>query len=91
MFQLQDNNLTDLPEQIGYLRRLTKLFLNRNKLKKLPEELFKLADLRQLAVSSNCLENISKNISDLIMIEKLVSTYISLHQRLLEFIMSRIT
>ena len=51
--RLGDNRLTELPESMGNLTRLTYLSLTRNRLIKLPESLRQLTRLRRLALGGN--------------------------------------
>lgn len=72
-FQLHDNALTTLPKEIGLLQSLTKLNVSHNKITCLPVEIFKLRDLRQLNLSRNSLTELNGELSDLVMLEVLVS------------------
>ncbi|KAJ8944880.1 hypothetical protein NQ318_020936 [Aromia moschata] len=68
---MQDNNLTDLPQEIGSLTKLTKLYINHNKINNLPKEFYKLTELKYLFLHNNCLNSLSKDVADLVMLEKL--------------------
>lgn len=72
-FQLHDNAITDLPEELGQLEKLAKVNLSHNKLTKLPESFFRLKDLTILNISHNQFEELNADISDLVMLETLVS------------------
>lgn len=58
---------------MGKLEKLTKLNLSRNKLTELPSEFFRLAELRYLNLSNNNFASVSPDISDLHMLDVLVS------------------
>ena len=53
MLILVDNQLTNLPVEIGNLTNLTELYLRKNKLTSLPKELENLTKLKILDISSN--------------------------------------
>jgi leucine-rich repeat protein SHOC2 len=63
--QLDGNNLTKLPDNIGNLSYLKKLNLNFNKLKKLPDTIGNLTNLRNLFLSNNKLKKLPDNIGNL--------------------------
>lgn len=71
--QLHDNALTTVPEEIGQLTQLTRLNLSRNKLTQLPCEFYRLRELKQLNLSHNQLTEIDVDITDMVMLEELVS------------------
>lgn len=73
-FQLHDNALTSIPPAIGTLQKLTKLNISHNKLTELPTEFFQLRDLRQLNLSHNSFVEINAGVSDMVMLEVLVSS-----------------
>jgi len=56
--QLQNNQLTDLPNHFGFLINLTKLDLSSNKLESLPESMSGLSKLTELNLSSNLLRSL---------------------------------
>ncbi|XP_028635664.1 leucine-rich repeat-containing protein 69 [Grammomys surdaster] len=53
LLNLNDNQLTSLPQEIGRLRRLTYLSLNHNKLTVIPKELCSLVHLSELHLNYN--------------------------------------
>lgn len=71
--QLHDNALTELPEEIGALEKLAKANFSHNKLTRLPEPFFRLKDLNTLNLSHNNFVELNADISDLVMLENLVS------------------
>lgn len=71
-FQLRDNALQTLPNEIGLLRKLVKINLSHNKLTKLPKTFFELADLRQLILSHNQFSEMGPELNNLLMLEELV-------------------
>jgi Leucine-rich repeat (LRR) protein len=75
IFQLQDNALTTLPKEVGHLQYLTRLNVSHNKLNQLPTEFFRLPKLIQLNLSHNVIVDLCPDISDLVMLEVLVSFY----------------
>lgn len=75
IFQLHDNALTTIPPAIGTLQKLTKLNISHNKLTELPTEFFQLRDLRQLNLSHNSFTEINAGVSDMVMLEVLVSVF----------------
>lgn len=65
--------MTTLPDEIGQLVNLTKLNVSHNKLTNLPNTFFKLKELTHLNISRNEFSVINNELSDLIMLEILVS------------------
>ena len=55
---LSNNNITQLPVEIGNLSRLTTLYLRNNKLTQLPVEIGNLIQLTTLHLSDNMIENL---------------------------------
>lgn len=73
-FQLRDNALQSLPNEIGQLRKLIKVNLSHNKLTQLPKTFFDLAELRQLNISHNQFTEMGTELNNLLMLEELVRT-----------------
>lgn len=73
VLQLHDNALVALPPEIGKLEKLVRLNLSHNKLSQLPSELFSLPDLRHLNISHNEFAELNPDVSNLHMLEFLVS------------------
>lgn len=73
VLQLHDNALVALPPEIGKLEKLVRLNLSHNKLSQLPSELFSLPDLRNLNISHNEFAELNPDVSNLHMLELLVS------------------
>lgn len=86
LLKLHDNAITTLPDGIGALEKLSKLNLSHNKITSLPKSLFRLRELKQLNLSHNCFSQMDPDLSDLVMLETLVSTYIFVHIPFLIFI-----
>lgn len=70
--QISGNNVSTLPIEIGQLRKLRELKADHNAMKSLPKEVFQLPKLRELDLSHNELEAINAELSDAVMLEKLV-------------------
>lgn len=79
-FQLRDNALQTLPNEIGSLRKLVKINLSHNKLTQLPKTFFELADLRQLIVSHNQFSEMEPELNNLLMLEELVSLFLDVEK-----------
>lgn len=62
---LSNNQLTELPGEIGHLTNLEYLNLSKNKLINLPEEIGRLTNLQELNVSNNQLTELPKEIGQL--------------------------
>ena len=62
---LWDNQLTDLPKEIGNLSNLTVLQLSYNQLTELPKEIVNLSNLTELELSNNQLTELPKEIGNL--------------------------
>ena len=62
-----------MPKEIGLLEKLTRINLSRNKINELPNDFFRLRELKYLNLSYNGLTDISADLSDLVMLEILVS------------------
>lgn len=76
---MHDNAITELPEELGALEKLVKVNLHHNKLTRMPESFFRLRDLNSLNLSHNLFAELNADISDLVMLETLVSdTYVHL-------------
>lgn len=69
--ELQDNQLTTLPNGIGSLSQLSKLNISRNKISKLPDAFFQLKELRLLLGQHNDLEELSDDIGNLSLLEQM--------------------
>lgn len=72
--------LTSLPESIGWLSNLEKLYLNSNYLEKLPESIGQLKKLRVLDCSYNYFKSLPDSISQLINLENLYCDCIELEE-----------
>lgn len=62
-----------MPKEIGLLEKLTRINLSRNKINDLPNDFFRLRELKYLNLSYNGLTDINADLSDLVMLEVLVS------------------
>lgn len=74
VLQLHDNALVSLPPEIGKLEKLVRLNISHNKLSVLPIDLFSLPELRHLNISHNEFAELDPDVSNLHMLEFLVST-----------------
>lgn len=63
--RIKQTNLTILPENIGELGRLKKLFLNNNRVNQLPQSITQLKNLERLNIANNNLRAIPENIANL--------------------------
>ncbi len=72
VLRLYGNALDSLPERIGNLDSLEKLFVGRNKLTELPKSLSKLTNLKVLSIQYNDLEELPSNIGDLENLQQLI-------------------
>lgn len=70
--QLHDNNLGELPEELGSLGRLEKLDVSHNKLSKLPKGFYDLGELHYLSLAHNKLREISEDLGNIYRLETLV-------------------
>ena len=68
---ISNDNLTELPKEIGILTNLKSLIIRCNNLKELPKEIFNLINLEKLRIISNNLEISPDGIEKLINLEKL--------------------
>lgn len=57
-FSIADNQLEEIPAELGLLSKLTELNLARNKLSEIPQELYKLTHLRNLSLARNSLRQL---------------------------------
>jgi leucine-rich repeat protein SHOC2 len=71
--QVQNNQLTSLPDSIRGLRVLEKFILSQNQLTTLPDGLFYCTSLLNLNLSRNHLSKLSNKIGDLSYLQELVS------------------
>lgn len=71
--QLHDNAFNELPDELGTLEKLTKGNFSHNKLSCLPESFYRLKHLNTLNLSHNQFVELNADISDLVMLETLVS------------------
>ncbi|KAJ6637501.1 Leucine-rich repeat-containing protein 40 [Pseudolycoriella hygida] len=62
---LSHNELTSIPEGIGFLVRISKLTLSHNKLKNLPDDMVNIRRLNTLDVMNNDLEKLPANLGEL--------------------------
>eukprot|EP01138_Halocafeteria_seosinensis_P000573 gb/GECG01000588.1/.p1 GENE.gb/GECG01000588.1/~~gb/GECG01000588.1/.p1 ORF type:complete len:173 (+),score=31.59 gb/GECG01000588.1/:1-519(+) len=69
---LGQNNLEALPEDIGRLTTLKKLWVDDNKLARLPECIFKLTNLELLKVSNNSIDDVPEDLGSLTSLRELV-------------------
>lgn len=74
--------MSSVPKDIGKLEKLTRVNLSRNQLVELPTEFFTLPNLRYLNLSHNNIEELHPDISDLHMLETLVSCVRALFKNL---------
>lgn len=74
--QLQDNCIVSIPGEIKYLTKLTKINMSHNQLTCLPQEFFELPNLKWLNLSYNQFAEIDSRLSDLNMLEFLVSSFV---------------
>lgn len=58
---ISNNNLTELPKEIGYMQNLTELILSNNNLVQLPEEILNLKNLEYIEIDGN--ENLVLSVS----------------------------
>lgn len=63
--ELNENNLTRLPPEIGLLSKLVYLSVSRNKLESLPQEFSQLKNLRSLNLHSNNIRDVFKCMDDI--------------------------
>ncbi len=68
---LSDRGITELPEEIGQLTRLTELNLNGNQLRELPEEIGQLTSLKELHLRGNQLTKLPKEVGQLTSLTRL--------------------
>ncbi|ANQ52253.2 leucine-rich repeat domain-containing protein [Flammeovirga sp. MY04] len=71
----RDNNLTELPKEIGNLVNLEVLFLNNNNLTSLPEEIGNCTKINTLWVDGNRLKTLPRSICNIEMIDSFYSRY----------------
>jgi leucine-rich repeat protein SHOC2 len=71
--QVQNNQLSSLPDSIRGLRALEKLVLSQNQLTTLPDGLFYCSSLLSLNLSRNQLAKLSNKIGDLSYLQELVN------------------
>ena len=62
---INTNQLSELPKEIGNLTNLRKLYISNNKLSELPKEIGNLTNLRYLSISNNQLSELPKEIGNL--------------------------
>lgn len=72
VLRLYGNNIDSIPDRIGELVNLEKLYLGKNKIKYLPASIAKLKNLRILSVQYNDLLELSDSISGLVKLEQLL-------------------
>lgn len=72
LFIINGDRIEELPESIGSLSWLNKLYLNTNELKSLPKNIGKLTSLRWLSVKSSNLRRIPSSIGNLTNLEHLI-------------------
>ncbi|KAG2451482.1 hypothetical protein HYH02_004080 [Chlamydomonas schloesseri] len=68
---LDDNQLGDLPDDIGALKRLERLSVSGNRLRTLPDSIGQLEALQSLVVSRNCLEQLPDSLAGCSRLEEL--------------------
>ncbi|XP_003741154.1 leucine-rich repeat-containing protein 40 [Galendromus occidentalis] len=71
ILELQDNNISKLPQQMESLSNLIRLNLSHNKMTELPDCLCHLKDLRVLALHHNEIKSVSDNINSLLSLDDL--------------------
>lgn len=57
-FSIADNQLQEIPAELGLVSKLTEMNLTRNKLSEIPQELYKLTHLRKLSLARNSLREL---------------------------------
>ncbi|QEE16745.1 leucine-rich repeat domain-containing protein [Promethearchaeum syntrophicum] len=62
---LSECHIKELPDSIGNLKKLEKLFLNKNELRELPESIGNLINLNVLNIESNLLKNLPNSLRKL--------------------------
>lgn len=72
VLRLYGNNIDSLPEWVGELENLEKLYLGKNKLKSLPESIGKLKHLKLLSAQYNDIEFLPGSIVELTNLEQLI-------------------
>ncbi len=65
LLDLSKNRLTEIPPQIGLLKKLKKLILFKNRIEALPAQIGELEDLRELIINQNELESLPDEIGNL--------------------------
>jgi len=68
VLDLHDNQLSELPAQLGELTQLSRLNLSHNRLQSLPEPVFLLAELRLLQVNNNSIGEVGELLGNLNML-----------------------
>lgn len=81
VLRLYGNNIDTLPEWIGELENLEKLYLGKNKLRLLPESIGNLKQLKLLSAQYNDIEFLPNSITELVNLEQLI-----LNQNKIEFL-----
>ena len=69
ILDLSDNNLNELPSNIGDLKYLEKLWINSNNLEYLPPSIGNLSNLKELVVARNNLKELPRTIGKLTKLE----------------------
>lgn len=69
---MHNNQLEDLPAEIGNLKKLNILNLSNNKLEKFPHEFYKLNELHELNLKNNSIKELDPAVGDFVMLTYLV-------------------
>ena len=72
VLRLYGNNIKELPEWIGELQSLEKLYLGKNKLTSLPESIGQLKNLKLLSAQYNAIEQLPASIVELENLQQLI-------------------
>lgn len=68
-FSIADNQLEEIPAELGLVGKLTQMNLARNKLSEIPQELYKLEQLRKLSLARNSLRELPEVGSGLMVLQ----------------------
>jgi len=71
VLDLHDNQLEDLPDELGDLRSMTRLNLSHNRFSRIPNGIFQMIDLRVLQLNNNKIELVDERLGDVNMLHQL--------------------